>query len=179
MREVFQPERVTEDHRKEGFRCGHPSLDDWLQRSALTADRKGTSRVYVWARPDRSVAGYFAVAPHVIERAALPRPIGRGDPDVIPAVLIAKLALDQGLHGQGLGTNLLVDALVVVTSAATRVGGRYIVVDAIDVAAAAFYRRHGFTAIGDTSRLILPVKNAMATLAHTGRLNGETDGGAG
>ena len=162
---MYTPERITDEHRTESFRCGQPALDDWLHRAALTADRKGTSRVFVWARPDRSITGYFAVAPHVIARAELSARMGRGDPDTIPAVLIAKLALDRSLHGQGHGAALLVDALTVVASAAQRVGGRYIVVDAIDATAAAFYERHGFAAIGDASRLVLRVKDAVATLS--------------
>lgn len=161
---MYPPERITGQHRTEDFTSGDARLDEWFRRSALTADRKGTARVYVWAGADRIVTGYFAVAPHVIEREAVPRRTARGDPARIPSVLIAKLALDRKLQGRGLGTRLLADALAVVTAAAARAGGRYIVVDAIDDAAAGFYRRHGFAAGPDPSRLVLRVADAAATL---------------
>jgi len=57
------------------------------------------------------VVGYFALAPHLIEREEAPPSIGRGAPRRIPAILLAKLALAEHLHGQGLGAELLVFAL--------------------------------------------------------------------
>ncbi|MDZ7578025.1 MAG: hypothetical protein U0904_07625 [Candidatus Nanopelagicales bacterium] len=46
----------------------------------------------------------------------------------IPAYLIGKLALDRTLHRQGLGAQLLVNALEIITSVAERGGGSLIVV---------------------------------------------------
>jgi len=57
------------------------------------------------------VVGYFTLAPHVIGRAELSDKVGRGDLNEIPAILLARLALDAKHQGQGLGAELLVDAL--------------------------------------------------------------------
>jgi len=118
----------------------------------------------VWA-DGGVVRGYFALAPDKIRRANLPRAIGRGDPDEIPAVLIGKLALEQALQGQGLGRQLLVDALSRATSAVEIVSGRYIVVDAIDEDAAAFYRRYGFTRLPAPSGSRLIMKSSDSSLS--------------
>jgi ribosomal protein S18 acetylase RimI-like enzyme len=70
-------------------------------------------------------------------------------------VLLAKLALDRSVQGQGLGSELLVVALETIVEAARRVGGKVMVVDAIDEAAAAFYERHDFVATpSDPHRLV-------------------------
>lgn len=147
----------------DSFDCGNATLNDWLSRAALTADRKDTARVLVWADEQRRVLAYVAIAPAQIERSSLPRRLGHGSPDAIPTVLLAKLALDVRLQGQGAGQMLLLDALAVVTDAVNRVGGRYIVVDAIDDAAAAFCRRHGFLDSYDPRRLLLRTTDAVAS----------------
>jgi GNAT superfamily N-acetyltransferase len=132
----------------------------------LESGRKNVSRTYVWADDGAIVRAYFSLAPNKIRRADLPRAIGRGDPDEIPAVLIGKLALDQVLQGQGLGRQLLVDALSRAVAAVEIVSGRYIVVDAIDEDAAAFYRRHGFAPLPapSGSHLIMKSSDASASL---------------
>jgi GNAT superfamily N-acetyltransferase len=157
---------VREDHVLDGFSCGNDYLDGWLGLAALEAGRKNVSRAYVWDDDGGVVRAYFSLAPDKIRRADLPKAIGRGDPDEIPAVLIGKLALDRALQGQGLGRQLLVDAISRAVAAVEIVSGRYIVVDAIDEDAAAFYSRHGFTALPapSGSRLIMKSSDASASL---------------
>jgi len=77
----------------------------------MECGRKNVARTYVWADDNAVVWAYFSLAPDKVRRADLPRAIGRGDPNEIPAVLIGKLALHDVLQGQGLGRQLLVDAL--------------------------------------------------------------------
>ena len=72
--------------------------------------------------------------------------LGHGAPHSIPAILLARLALDHRLHGQGLGASLLLDALTRATDAIQIAGGRLIVVDAINEPARRFYEHHGFHA---------------------------------
>jgi GNAT superfamily N-acetyltransferase len=133
----------------------------------VVCGRKNVARTYVWADDDAVVWAYFSLAPDKVQRADLPRAIGRGDPDEIPAVLIGKLALHHALRSRGLGRQLLVDALSRAVSAVEIVSGRYIVVDAIDEDAVAFYRRYGFTPLPapSASRLIMKSSDASASLA--------------
>ncbi len=166
--ERFRLRRLEPSDRTEHFACGHRALDEWLTRSALTVDRKDTARVLVWADDEHRVLAYVAVAPIQVERGTLPSRLARGNPDAIPAVLLAKLALDQRLHGRGLGKVLLHDALATLADAITRVGGRYIVVDAIDDAAAEFYRRHGFRPSFDPHRLVVRATDVVASFDRSG-----------
>ncbi|HEX5204781.1 MAG TPA: hypothetical protein VFW27_33080 [Actinoplanes sp.] len=151
-------------HQLESFECGKPPLDTWLQSQARRAQEAGTARTYVWTRSGSSGAlAYFSIAPTQVVRSEVPRPL-TGGYSVIPAYLLARLALDRTLHGQGLGGELLLDALSRICEAARTGGGRLIVVDAIDDHAAAFYRRHDFIPVHGSPRLFLKVATAVAVL---------------
>jgi GNAT superfamily N-acetyltransferase len=82
----------------------------------------------------------------------------------IAAYLIGRPALDQSLQGQGLGSQLLHNALRLLVRASDSAGGRLIVVDAIDENAHAFYRHHGFTPVAGTNRLLLKLATARVAL---------------
>ena len=164
---LYRSEQIRDDHVLDSFSCGNDYLDGWLRRSAVACGRKNVARTYVWADDDAVVWAYFSLAPDKVQRADLPRAIGRGAPDEIPAVLIGKLALHHALQSRGLGRQLLVDALSRAVSAVEIVSGRYIVVDALDEDAVAFYRRYGFTPLPapSASRLIMKSSDASVSLA--------------
>jgi GNAT superfamily N-acetyltransferase len=156
---------LAEDHDVSQFDSGNESLDRWVQRDAFRAHRAGISRTTVWTAPgERAVVAYHAIAPTQVARVDLPsRSLSAGYSHV-PAYLIGRLALDRSLHGQGLGTQLLLDALELILEAADRAGGRIIVVDAIDETAHRFYQHHGFRGIEGSNRLAMKVATASAIL---------------
>jgi GNAT superfamily N-acetyltransferase len=112
-----------------------------------------------------NVVAYYSLAAHLLQRDQLPSKLGRGGPRQVPSVLLARLALDQTLRGQGLGGALLADALRRVLRATETVAARFVVVDSIDENAAAFYQHHGFRPIPDTMRLIAKLSDIAAALA--------------
>jgi GNAT superfamily N-acetyltransferase len=162
---TYSVEPLCDGHDLTSFHCGHAALDDWLMFHARNAAGQGT-RTYVLLDEARTLAGYFAIAPHLVEREELPRRIGRGAPNKIPAVLLAKLALHERFHGQGLGAELLVWALTTIVGAARAAGGKLIVVDAIDDTAAGFYRHHDLRAASDDDphRLVMKISTAARAL---------------
>lgn len=148
----FQSSPLTARHDVDTFRSGQPALDLWLREQALRAQHQGSARTTVWTVDDEvGVRAYFSIAPTSVMRSGLPRRASDGV-SVVPAYLLARLALDERLHGRGLGGELLVDALQTICDAASRAGGRLVVVDPIDDAARAFYRRFGFTDIEASGR---------------------------
>jgi GNAT superfamily N-acetyltransferase len=152
---VYLPERLTGRHDLAAFDCGVPSLSEWLRRTALTAQAKGVTVTDVWADAARVVA-YYSVSPTAVVSDGLPRGATTGL-DVIPGYLLGRLALNRSLHGQGLGERLLVHALERILRAADEGGGRLVMVDAIDDAAAEFYAYFGFRSIPGTMRLFMKV----------------------
>lgn len=135
-------------HARASFRCGEPSLDDFLARYASQNHRSGLATTHVLideAAPAR-ILGYASVAMAEVrldalqdqDRARLPR-------YPLPALRLARLAVDETAQGQGHGEALLgfvIDRAR--TLRATEVGVCLVVVDALHARAAAFYEQYGF-----------------------------------
>lgn len=158
---------LDEQQQLDEFDCGVPQLNDWLTGQAGRARVSGTANTYVWLHPgsDRVVA-YYAITPHMVRRDEVTSGMA-GGVSVIPAYLLARLALDQSLHGKGLGGELLLDALERVVEAADVASGRLLVVDAIDDQAAKFYRKYDFQPVKDNPRRLVikiaTVRKALLT----------------
>ena len=86
----------------------------------------------------------------------------------MPVLLVARLAVEEGLHGAGLGTSLLQDALLRCDSVAETVGVRAVVAHA-NAQAGGFYDRFGFEASPtDPLHRILLMKDLRRFLAEAG-----------
>ena len=162
-------EALAEHHRLDSFDSGHIDLDHWLQRSATHAQAMRTAKTFVWHSGDRVVVAYFSLAAHLVVRTVLPKKVGRGSPDAIPAILLARLALDRKLHGQGLGGELLWDALSRAATASEIAAARLVVVDAIDANAARFYRHYGFIEVPGNPYRLVQKMNDIATALRASR----------
>jgi predicted GNAT family N-acyltransferase len=162
----WQSQPLKDLHDLSGFSCGVDSLNTWLQTQARRADRSDTARTYVWTEPGSpAVIAYYAIAPTQVRREGLGRSM-HGGVSVIPAYLLARLAVDRSVRGQGLGGQLLRDALEVIVAAAGQAAGRLIVVDAIDQTAAAFYRHYDFQPVaGNPHRLVMKIATARQALS--------------
>lgn len=156
---------LTTEHDVSQFDCGkHASLTDWLKRFARMNQASGDTRTYVVHRA-LSVMGYYSLAPGSVSRKEATSRAGRSAPEPIPIVLLARLAVDQQEQGQGLGSALLKDALQRAFAGAEIIGGRAVLVHAIDDDAAAFYRKYGFeSCLGLELHLMLLMKDLRATL---------------
>jgi len=91
------------------------------------------------------VVGYYGLAPTAVVPSVLPRAIRTGQPpDPVPCLLLGQLATDIGRAGRGIRTGLVKHALERCVIAAGLVGGRALMVNAVDDEAASFWRRRGF-----------------------------------
>jgi GNAT superfamily N-acetyltransferase len=141
---LSSPELLTAAHDFAAFSCGKPALDRWLKLRALSNQEKGFTAVMVVHEAHR-VVGYFGLAPTSVVPTFLPRSIRTGQPpDPVPCLLLAQLATDLAWAGQGIGTGLLKHAIQRSLQAATLIGGRALLVNAVDPEAASFWRRRGF-----------------------------------
>lgn len=95
--------------------------------------------------------------------ASLPADLARRVPRYpVPAVRIARLAVDRSMHGKGLGAALLADALRRILTASSEVGVKVVLVDAKNERAADFYRHYGFRELNDTPMvLFLPIETVI------------------
>jgi len=124
----------------------------------------GDTRTYVVHRNLR-VVGYYSLAPGSVSRKEATARASKSAPEPISIVLLARLAVDKREQDQGLGSALLKDALQRAYAGAEIIGGRTILVHAIDGEAAAFYRKYGFeNCPGLELHLMLLMKDLRATL---------------
>ena len=110
------------------------------------------------------MVGYYALAAHKIAREQIPTRIGRGGPAEIPAILLARLALDLRLRGRGWGAVLVADALERIVTVTQTVGARVVVVEALTEPVAQFYETLGFRRIPGSLRLVQKVADIEAAL---------------
>lgn len=147
------------------FRCGKPELDDWLKTKAGQQERSNNTRTFL-AVEDERIVGYYATTSYQLGLDAAAAIFGLGKRRYpIPAVLLARLAVDEEFQGHGVGKTLLVHALTEIARASRSVGFEVVVVHAIDKEAVTFYAQAGFTRFEDNDlHLFMPVKNLLATL---------------
>ncbi len=79
----------------------------------------------------------------------------------IPVAILARLAVDVGQQGHGIGAALLNDALMRVVLASEQVAVRAVVVHAVDGNASSFYERFGFRALVDAPRTLMVTLAAL------------------
>lgn len=157
--------RFERRHDRSAFACGRPMLDDWLKDRAGQFDRRDLSRTFVATRPGEArVFGYYSLSTHRVVYEALPDVEARALPRIdVPVVLLGRLAVDQSIQKQGLGSLLLVDALRRSLDISAQVGIRAVEIDALDETAKKFYLAFGFRPLIDDPRhLFLPMHEICA-----------------
>lgn len=139
-----QPELISTFHDCSAFDCGKPALDHWLRSRALSNQQRGFTAVIV-VHVEGRVIGYYGLAPTAVTPGSVPRSVRTGQPpDPVPCLLLGQLATDRSWAGRGVGTGLLKHALLRCVQAARLIGGRALLVRALDEDAAAFWKRRGF-----------------------------------
>ena len=134
-------ERLTADHDTSEFDCGSEAQTKWLRKYAPQAQAAETSAVYVVSlASSRRVVGYFALAAGSVEPSEAPERVTKGAGRYrIPVILLARLGVDVGEQGRGLGKALLKEVLLRTSEAAGTVGARALLIHAESEAARAFY----------------------------------------
>lgn len=108
---ISAPCHLEAHHYLDSFCCGESLLDTWLKTRARKNEASGASRTYVITRSN-DVVGYYSLAVGSVSHALVPGRIRRNMPDPIPVMLLARLAVDTSLQGQGIGRALLRDAIL-------------------------------------------------------------------
>nr|WP_302795593.1 GNAT family N-acetyltransferase [Shinella daejeonensis] len=155
---------MTAAHDVSAFSCGKPTLDHWLKTRALANQEKGFTAVVVVHEAER-VVGYYGLAPTGAVPSILPRSIRTGQPpNPVPCLLLGQLATDTDWAGQGIGTGLMKHALQRCVLASRLIGGRALLVNAVDEEAALFWQRHGFMPSRDDPLVLLRAISDIAAM---------------
>jgi ribosomal protein S18 acetylase RimI-like enzyme len=140
-----RPERLARKHELDDFDCGEPALDEWLKRHARAADASESARVFVVTQDGAKVVAYYTLAAAQVEPRSATARAAKGQPSrPIPAVLLARLAVDRRHQSRGLGRSLLQDVMLRCVAAADEIGARVLLVHAKNERAKGWYERYGF-----------------------------------
>ena len=162
---ISAPEPISSVHELSDFDCGKLVLNSWLKTRALSNHRYGFTSVTV-VHKNLRVLGYYGLSPTTVLPEVLPRNVRTGQPpDPIPCLLLGQLAVDQGFIGQGIGSGLIKHALTSCLRAAVIIGGRALIVKAVDLEAAAFWQKRGFIETrGDPLMLFRSMSDILASV---------------
>lgn len=158
-------ERLDRSHQRDDFCCGKALLDQFLRTLVSQYEKRRLGRTYVAVRGSaKRVDGYYTLASGSVPFQNLPAEAGKKLPrHPVPVILLARLAVDQAAHGQGLGKLLLTDALQRCLDLSEHLGCHAVEVVAIDQQAEAFSQKYGFVSLSDQElHLYLPMATIQA-----------------
>lgn len=164
---LTKPAQLRAGHIVSSFDCGEEVLNSWLQKRALPAAAERTAMTFVVCR-SKKVVGSYSLAASSVSHSQSTSSLRRNCPDPVPAILLARLAVDAGEQGNGLGQDLMHDAALRALRVANNVAARTLLVHALNEKAANFYKKLGFLDLPTQKppmTLHLPLAKIAAALA--------------
>ena len=160
--------RLARHHDRSGFDCGAPELNSFIRATARQHGDKGISRTFVLSAPEYPVLilGYFTLTLCEVRTEHLPEKYAKRYPSHgLPAVRLARLAVDLSHQGYGYGSLLLAEAIRRTLLIAEHAGVVGLFVAPKGDLARRFYQKFGFVALrGHEPQLFLPLETLLAAL---------------
>ncbi|PBK49588.1 N-acetyltransferase [Pseudomonas syringae pv. actinidiae] len=126
---------------RKAFDCGlHPALNTYISQQASQDEKRNVSRTFMLVE-DGQLIGYYTLAnASVVESDLSEEQMKKMPRYPMPAVLLSRLAVDKSQQGKGVGKRLMSDFFRRVYAISKHSGTAFIIVDAKDEAAAAYYK---------------------------------------
>ena len=141
---MFKIEKLSKNHKKESFDCGNSFLNEFLKKYAFqNQNRYYVGTTYVISDGENNIIAYITLSGVSIKKTMLNE---KYPYEELPALLIARLAIDKNFQGKGLGKGLLIFGIRKALKQAEEVGCIGIVVDAKEEVIN-FYKKFGFERI--------------------------------
>ncbi len=139
---------ISKTHLKK-FDCGVSELNDFLSRYALKNDALGIGKTFIAINDKDEIAGYFTLSTAQVAFKEIPDEYRTKLPKYpIPALRIARLAVNKNMQGKGIGKYLLTQAFIKTVRVAEVTGLYFIIVDAKETSKS-FYEHYGFHKFND------------------------------
>ena len=157
-------EVLDKSHCRDNFDCGIDELSTFLKKYARQHQRNNISKTFVAVPKNakgnvsKEVLGYYTLSSGQIDQSQLP--VEKKHPrHPVSIARLARLAVDLKHQGDGVGGDLLYDALNKVKAASDMIGIYAVIVDAKDNSAKSFYEHYGFIELQNPDlTLFLPMK---------------------
>jgi predicted N-acetyltransferase YhbS len=149
------------------FDCGDPDRNDWFTKRAVRSTQSDDARTYVARTREGEVIGFFALAVGSVMQAALPGKFRRNAPDPVSCVLLAQLGVSLAWQKQGVGRELILEAMEQILRIAEIAGCRLFLVHHASPKLADWYKRFGFLEVNlvPVPVMVMALKDVRATLA--------------
>lgn len=154
-------------HDRAAFSCGELSLDTYIQKQASQDIKRRAAAVYVMAETEEAspILGYYTLSAASMLLEDVPQETVKklARYPQVGAILLGRLAVNEHYKGQGLGGEILRDALVRCVEQSKQVAAAVVIVDALNEGARRFYEKYGFVLLPDQpddypTRLFIPIK---------------------
>ena len=142
-------------------------MNEFLKRHALASQGGGSAKTFVTTEGRRRVVGYYSLTAAALRHEDVPERVRKGQPQhPVPAILMARFAVDLSAQGKGLGGHLFRDALLRSLNITENLGVRTFAVDVKDDDARRFYQRFDMMFVpGKPDKLFLLLKDIKKLLA--------------
>lgn len=156
-------------HDRGAFTCGVDRIDNFLKITASKYLAGDIGRIYVAIEKDGGrLVGFYALGPHSIDASELEAHMKKRLPsyDRISAFYLSMIGSHSDMQGKGVGSFLLADALKRCMQVSEQMGGRFVVLDAINEGAARLYGRFGFVELSSVpGRMVMSIAKLRANEA--------------
>lgn len=171
---AWHEEPISKKHDRSGFDCGDPETNAFLARFARQSHEQNAAKTYCaieTAHPGR-ILGFYSIAPSAVAHAVVPgrmtRGLARHD---VPGFLLARIATDKTVAGQGLGGQLLAAAARRCLRLVAEGGGILLIIDAKNDRAADWYASFGAERLlSEPLRLVIHLATFATHLRAAGHL---------
>ena len=154
--EFFPIRKLTHGDPTDRFDCTQHALNHYLRQHAQKNQEAGLAQTYVIFSGSELI-GFYSMCASSIAFGAAPKNLTDGVPRFpIPAILLARMAVDRRFQGRNVGKALMKDMFLKALGIADVIGVRAIMVHAKDEAVG-FYGHFNFK----------PAPNATEDAAHT------------
>jgi predicted GNAT family N-acyltransferase len=155
----YRVEPLESHHDRAAFSCGVVELDRYFHHQAGQDRKRDLAVAFILTSDGKTIAGFYTLSQHSIQIADLPEGQAKKLPPLpIGVTLLGRMAMSQGLQGQGLGEFLLMDALKRAWILSQQIASWAVVVDA-KAGAREFYLKYEFVPMpSNPDRLFLTMK---------------------
>jgi ribosomal protein S18 acetylase RimI-like enzyme len=137
-----------------------PQLDDYLKKYATQNHELNYGVSWgLHLQSSDQIIGYYTICTASVNIKDFPKEYQKGFPRYpMPCMLLAKLAVDINLQGNGYGDYLIYDCLKRIKLLSESIGSHALIVDALDDEATNFYQKYGFKLFKDSKlKLYFPI----------------------
>lgn len=156
----------SKKHNRAAFSCGEVRIDNYLKKTAGSHSKDDFARTFVAILSDCTVVGYYSILAHSLNIKALPDEAIKRMPswNEVPSIYLSMVGVHEALQGKELGRYLMADMFKRCINITSELGAHFIVLDALNDRAAAFYRRLGFVDIPSCPhRMLISMKKVRAS----------------